>query len=389
MGNIERIGVAKCSMNLPSDTTAISSSTEFSDMAVEMHRLISFGTWPHKNEFPQPSALGSAGFYYTGEADKTKCFSCEGEVLNWRSDMYPDEIHRTRFPDCLLVKGEETRHKPMQPSAEGVKNDETVFRKKLKELSFIYRDSTIALQSSNPHGMTNPVLVKHRQSRVATGSPGSLMPLSSPASVTPAVDYTDEQVRLRSFAHWSKSNVMQPSNLAWVGMYFIGSGDRVQCAFWKGKLEGWIRGDNPLHERNIVNTLVWDVTSYSAHMWPLTMRWVQQCLVQAVDTCNMLMLKTFMISCTVIVNCSREDERSSTFIGFVFSQQHATLYGIQNSFQENLSAAEQGNHNAGFQPACYPMYADEDRRLKTFRKETEEVRDEAKAGFFCESKHLL
>ena len=230
----------------------VSSSTEFYDKTSEMNRLMSFGSWPSKNMFPQPSAFVSAGFYYTGEGDKTRCFSCNGEVVNWKPDMYPDEVHRRRFPHCLLVKGEESRNKPMQPSSEVFEKVETFFRKKSTDVPFICRNKEIAIQASNPRGMTNPTLVKRRQSRLASGSTDdSLVSLSNPASLTPTVDYTDmryEQARLRSFAHWPKSDMIQPSNLARAGMYFIGPGDRVQCAFCKGKLEGWIRGDNPLEE---------------------------------------------------------------------------------------------------------------------------------------------
>ena len=224
-------------------------STEFSDMAFEMHRLMSFTSWPQKNVFPQPSALVSAGFYYTGEADRTKCFSCEGEVCRWTPDMYPDVIHRTRFPHCLLVKGEEARHKPMQPSQEVVNKVENFFKKKSVDLGFISRNTNIATQPSNPHGMTNPILVK---SSVASRSSNSgLLSLTSPLSLTSTIDYCDmryEEARQRSFAHWPKSDMIPPADLARAGMYFIGPGDRVQCAFCKGKLEGWMRGDNPLDE---------------------------------------------------------------------------------------------------------------------------------------------
>ena len=236
----------------PSDRMVISSSIQLSDMAWEMNRLLSFDTWPRKNEFPQPSALVSAGFYYTGEDDKTKCFSCDGEVSNWNSDMYPDEVHRIRFPDCLLVKGEETRNKPMRPSEEVVAKVEDFFTKKSNNIRFISRDTSIVKQPTNTYGMTTPILVNLRKSRVASGShEGSLESLSSISSSSPIIDYTDmryEQARLRSFAHWPKSDMIEPSNLARAGMYFIGPGDRVQCAFCKGKLEGWIRGDNPLEE---------------------------------------------------------------------------------------------------------------------------------------------
>ena len=241
---------AKHAVASPSDTVDIISSKEFSDMAVEMHRLMSFGSWPRKNQFPLPSALVSAGFYYTGESDITRCFSCNGEVFNWRPDMYPDVIHRTRYPHCRLVKGEETRNKPMQSSPEVYDKVETFFRKKSNNIPFISRNTNIVKQPSNPHGMTNPILVNLRRPQVASNSPTiSLESLSSTSSLlNSSGDMRFEQERLRSFAHWPKSDMIQPSDLARAGMYFIGPGDRVQCAFCKGKLEGWIRGDNPLEE---------------------------------------------------------------------------------------------------------------------------------------------
>ena len=241
---------AKPAVTSPSDTVDIISSKEFSDMAVEMHRLMSFGSWPRKNQFPLPSALVSAGFYYTGESDKTRCFSCNGEVFNWRPDMYPDVIHRARYPHCRLVKGEETRHKPMQSSPEVYDKVETFFRKKSINFPFISRNTNIVKQPSNLHGMTTPILVNLRRPQVASRSPTiSLESLSSTSSLlNSSGDMRFEQERLRSFAHWPKSDMIRPSDLARAGMYFIGPGDRVQCAFCKGKLEGWIRGDKPLDE---------------------------------------------------------------------------------------------------------------------------------------------
>ena len=235
----------------PSGIVDIILIKEFSDMAVEMHRLMSFDHWPRKNDFPQPSALVSAGFYYTGEGDKTRCFSCKGEVCNWRPDMYPDVIHRTRFPHCRLVKGEETRHKPMQSSSEVYDKVDSYFRKKSQDFPFISRDTNIVKRPANPYGMTNPILVNHRRPQAASHSPAisldsSLSP--SPSLLNPSGDMSFEQERLRTFAHWHKSDMIRPSDLARAGMYFIGPGDRVQCAFCKGKLEGWIRGDNPLEE---------------------------------------------------------------------------------------------------------------------------------------------
>ena len=242
--------VPKPTVTSPSGIVDITSLKEFSDMAVEMHRVMSFTAWPNKDIFPLPSALASAGFYHTGEGDKTRCFSCKGEVCNWKPTMYPDVIHRTRFPHCRLVKGEEVRHKPMQSSPEVYDKVETYFRKKSNDLPFISRNTNIVKQPANPHGMTNPILVNLRRPQSASRSPAISLEALSPLStlLNSSGDMSFEQERLRSFAHWPKSDMIRPSDLARAGMYFIGPGDRVQCAFCKGKLEGWIRGDSPLDE---------------------------------------------------------------------------------------------------------------------------------------------
>ena len=84
----------------------------YSDMSSEFDRLTSFITWPRRNECFRTVSLAKAGFYYTGEGDKLRCFSCDGEVSNWREDMLPDEEHRARFPHCRLVRGDETHNRP-------------------------------------------------------------------------------------------------------------------------------------------------------------------------------------------------------------------------------------------------------------------------------------
>ena len=169
-------------------TVDVISSEEFSDMAEEMHRLMSFGSWPRKDQFPQPSALASAGFYYTGEDDKTRCFSCKGEVFNWRPDMYPDVIHRTRYPHCRLVKGEETRNRPMPLPTEVYGKEEAFF---CNDFPSISHNTNIVKQPSNPHGMTNAILVNHRRPPAASNSP-----TISSSLMNPSGDMSLEQQRV-------------------------------------------------------------------------------------------------------------------------------------------------------------------------------------------------
>ena len=204
------------------------------DMALGMNRLRSFTSWSY-TDCPKPLALAVAGFYYTGEGDKTRCFSCEGEVSDWKPDMHPHVIHRARFPNCRLVKGKETQDRPISTSQENSSEQTSSF------------DNTTVKQRVNVQGMTNSVTVMPGETQ------RNLLPgvgRESSSSVVPVVNNKDmryEEARLESYSHWPKSDMVRPSDLAKAGMYFIGPGDRVKCAFCKGKLEGWMQ-DNPLEE---------------------------------------------------------------------------------------------------------------------------------------------
>ena len=210
------------------------------DMALGMNRLRSFTSWSYTG-CPKPLALAVAGFYYTGEGDKTRCFSCEGEVSNWKPDMHPHVIHRARFPNCRLVKGKETQNRLSSASQENNSSKQTSS----------FDNNTTVKQRVNVQGMTNSydeVIV------IPVETQRNLLPgVGRESSTSVVLDVNNknmryEQARLESFSHWPKSDQIRPVDLAKAGLYFIGPGDRVQCAFCKGKLEGWIRGDNPLEE---------------------------------------------------------------------------------------------------------------------------------------------
>lgn len=72
----------------------------------EAARLRSFQDWPKQN--PKPEDLVEAGFFYTGQGDKTKCFYCDGGLKDWENDDVPWEQHARWFDRCYyveLVKG--------------------------------------------------------------------------------------------------------------------------------------------------------------------------------------------------------------------------------------------------------------------------------------------
>ncbi|XP_047990048.1 baculoviral IAP repeat-containing protein 3-like isoform X2 [Leguminivora glycinivorella] len=75
--------------------------------ATEAARLRTFKDWP-KSMKQKPEELAEAGFYYTGQSDKTKCFYCDGGLKDWEEDDVPWEQHARWFDRCAyvqLVKG--------------------------------------------------------------------------------------------------------------------------------------------------------------------------------------------------------------------------------------------------------------------------------------------
>lgn len=70
-------------------------------------RLRSFKDWPRSMR-QKPEDLAEAGFFYTGQGDKTKCFYCDGGLKDWENDDVPWEQHARWFDRCAyvqLVKG--------------------------------------------------------------------------------------------------------------------------------------------------------------------------------------------------------------------------------------------------------------------------------------------
>ncbi|XP_053604899.1 baculoviral IAP repeat-containing protein 7-B isoform X2 [Plodia interpunctella] len=92
-------------------------------------RLRTFKDWPRS--MPQkPEDLAEAGFYYTGQGDKTKCYYCDGGLKDWEKDDVPWEQHARWFDRCYyvyLVKGRDYVKKVLADSAaaESEAKDET------------------------------------------------------------------------------------------------------------------------------------------------------------------------------------------------------------------------------------------------------------------------
>lgn len=85
------------------------------EMNKEGVRIASYHTFPLS--IPVSTLrLAQAGFYYTGDGDKVKCFSCGVTYQGWKQGDRPQVIHATISPTCSLVTGQDSSN-VMLPSA--------------------------------------------------------------------------------------------------------------------------------------------------------------------------------------------------------------------------------------------------------------------------------
>lgn len=73
-----------------------------------MKRLQSFSAWP-RDHVKRPDELFPAGFYYTGIADKVRCYSCGGELNRWNAYDIPWVEHAKFHPECEFLKVKKTK----------------------------------------------------------------------------------------------------------------------------------------------------------------------------------------------------------------------------------------------------------------------------------------
>jgi hypothetical protein len=70
--------------------------------ALEYERLKTFTHWP---KYMQPNGveLAKAGFYYLGQSDRVKCFTCGLVLRNWKPTDNARNEHATHTTDCSFL----------------------------------------------------------------------------------------------------------------------------------------------------------------------------------------------------------------------------------------------------------------------------------------------
>ena len=224
-----------------------------SQMFKEDNRIASFQSWP-QTAHVLPAMLAAAGFFYTGQADEVKCFSCKGMVLSWAEGDIPMTEHRRHFPECHFVtnpssSGNVPREAGTEFSSEGTRGQTQSW---LPNLERGIRDMNI-----QPH---RPDLIVPSPAISQGTAAGKQAVQGNPISNLPNVSFTSnpvpfnreemrfEQKRLDTLDHWPKKDRIEPKLASSTGLFFVGQDDKLKCAFCNGAMMNWDTGDNPQEE---------------------------------------------------------------------------------------------------------------------------------------------
>lgn len=158
--------------------------------------------------------LARAGFYFTGDADRVCCFSCNKTVENWHAGDAPVERHKEVSPSCRFLSC--IHRKSLNPAGNPALVNGSAHNEEAEHMEFLLRTGQVVDESTYPK-------VPHMRS---------------------------EEARLRSFSSWPPTAPVRPRALAQAGLYYQGESDRVQCFCCAGMLGYWEAGDTPWGEHN-------------------------------------------------------------------------------------------------------------------------------------------
>ncbi|CAF1407773.1 unnamed protein product [Rotaria sordida] len=153
--------------------------------------------------------MSAAGFEYTGNGDTARCKDCGLEVSNWRSDMKPFTIHSKQRPDCPFVC--------------------TIIPSSLSNVCASFVPPTTAVEKiSMPNEQENP----SKRRKIETMDSGSVSNSLLETSLL-------QQVRRRSFSHWSHPTIPSSAQMMEAGFFNCNVDDRVICMYCNLICQQW------------------------------------------------------------------------------------------------------------------------------------------------------
>ncbi|XP_058052515.1 E3 ubiquitin-protein ligase XIAP isoform X3 [Ahaetulla prasina] len=174
------------------------------------------------------SDLARAGFFYTGEGDQVRCFSCLATLEGWEAGDSVVGRHKDVSPNCCFINDANFEDGRL---LSGLPNGPPEREAAAATTTSVPPDSDLSSDFEADY------LLRTRQVVDLSGSPYPQNPAMC-----------NEEVRLRSFHHWPPYAPVTPEDLANAGLYYRGVEDEVECFCCGGKLKNWEPGDQAWSE---------------------------------------------------------------------------------------------------------------------------------------------
>ncbi|XP_055372378.1 death-associated inhibitor of apoptosis 2 [Condylostylus longicornis] len=246
---------------------ATSSTTSVADnYNYEKNRLKSFQLWPCPN-IVNPNELAKCGFYSTGFYMETQCNWCHITISDWQPNDQIMERHMDADPFCQFITNRKgCGNIPLEndriSEMNNISNSENASSSTTSENA--EGNMTIASSSSNiVNSSTNNIMPGKSFNNVSTTSSSNdntithdeeqrhqLRRQQSQINSNPnSLDLRLEHHRLATFKNWPNPNI-SPQSLAKAGFYYFNKSDQVKCAWCKGVIAQWEKGDNAFQEHD-------------------------------------------------------------------------------------------------------------------------------------------
>ncbi|XP_076658287.1 death-associated inhibitor of apoptosis 1-like [Halictus rubicundus] len=213
-------------------THSLNDEVDNIDYHFEQARLQSFENWPVPYII-EPKRLAAAGFYYTGEGDKVRCFECRAEIYKWVKGDEPMVEHQRHSERCRFIRKINCGNVPIGVDPNTVLSPRPRSRDVCGPYGVEYKPTS---------GPDNDNLTSELQlPNIAKLSYVGILRPEGPVHSK----YVTYYARLRTFEIWPKQMAQKKEQLADAGFYYAGISDQTLCFYCGGRLKDWELGDEP------------------------------------------------------------------------------------------------------------------------------------------------
>ena len=254
------------------------------DMSLVDNRLKTFGwmrpRWEVEGVDYHP--IASAGFYYTGQEDITKCFECDIVLCDWSAHDDPLELHFNKSPNCAYLRKDHPMAVEDLCSSKfdmykefGIRvksfntyphRGYTIDAKSIANSGFFYTGADDKTQcfacgfvKRNWTKEDDPIFVHRNFYNECPYLKKIDKNLHENASSNEAValkkpDYSIASVRLLSFKHYSTQHNIDKEDFVNAGFFFLSPPQTVKCFACNLVVDCWLPGDTPLKKHLQLNS---------------------------------------------------------------------------------------------------------------------------------------